>query len=107
VSAAASAAGPLLLGCGEPGVVCLKSLQVPSPRYPVQARARKLTGDVVVMALVDEQGRVIQTRVDRPSFAFFNEAAVEAAKRAAFQPATRNGVPGRSWARLTFHFDQQ
>ena len=87
--------------------MCLKSLTVPTPRYPPQARARRLTADVVVMALVDEQGKVIQTRVDRGSFAFFNEAAIEAAKRAVFQPASRNGVPGRSWARLTFHFDQQ
>jgi TonB family protein len=95
-----------MLGCGEPGVVCLKALQVPTPHYPNTARARRLSANVVVMALVDERGRVIQTRVDSGSFAFFNDAAVEAAKRATFQPATRQGVPGRSWARLTFKFDQ-
>jgi TonB family protein len=96
-----------MLACGEPGVACLKALQVPAPHYPNAARARRLSGNVVVMALVDERGRVVQTRVDSGSFAFFNEAAVEAAERATFQPATRQGVPGQSWVRLTFKFDQQ
>ena len=96
-----------MLGCGEPGVVCLKAVHVPTPRYPAAARARHLTANVVVMALVDERGRVIQTRVDSGSFPFFNEAATQAAQQATFNPATRQGVPGRSWARLTFKFDQQ
>jgi protein TonB len=96
-----------MLGCGDPGVVCVKALQVPQPRYPAAARTRRLSGDVVVMALVDEQGRVVQARVDSPSFAFFNEAALDAARRATFQPATRQGVAGQSWARLTFKFEEQ
>jgi protein TonB len=96
-----------MLGCGDPGVVCVKALQVPTPRYPAQARSRRLSGNVVVMALVNEQGRVTQARVDSGSFAFFNDAALEAAKRATFQPATRQGVPGQSWARLTFRFAEQ
>jgi TonB family protein len=85
----------------------LKAISVPTPAYPNAARARRLSANVVVMALVDERGRVIQTRVEDGSFAFFNEAAVAAAERASFNPATRQGVPGRSWARLTFKFDQR
>jgi TonB family protein len=57
------------------------------------------------MALVDERGQVIETRVEGGSFRFFNDSAVDAAKRAIFQPATLRGVPGRSWVRLTFKFD--
>jgi TonB family protein len=57
------------------------------------------------MALVDERGRVIETRVDSGSFRLFNDSAVEAAKQAVFQPATLRGVPGRSWARLTYKFE--
>jgi TonB family protein len=95
-----------MLGCGEPGVVCLKAIQVPTPSYPAAARARRLTANVVVMALVDERGRVIQTRIESGSFPFFNEAATDAAERATFKAATRQGVPGRSWARLSFKFDQ-
>ncbi|HEX2466132.1 MAG TPA: TonB family protein [Thermoanaerobaculia bacterium] len=106
-AAAPASTGPAMLGCGEAGVVCLKAVNVPAPAYPAAARARRLSASVVVMALVDERGRVIQTRIDSGSFPFFNEAATNAAERATFQPATRQGVPGRSWARLTFNFDQQ
>jgi TonB family protein len=98
-------AAPAVLGCGAPGVVCVKALQMPIPTYPAPARARRLTANVVVMALVDDRGRVIETRVESGSFRFFNDAAVEAASRAVFQPATLRGVPGRSWVRLTFKFD--
>ena len=65
-----------------------------------------MTANVVVMALVDERGRVTQARVESGSLAFFNDAAIDAAKRATFEPARKNGVPGPSWARLTFKFDQ-
>jgi len=58
----------------------------------------------VVNALVDETGTVIETRVESGSFRFFDDAAVAAATRSVFQPASRSGVPGRSWARLSFQF---
>ncbi len=75
-----------MLGCGEPGVVCLKAINVPTPSYPAAARARRLSANVVVMALVDERGSVIQTRIDSGSFPFFNEAATEAARAGHLQP---------------------
>jgi hypothetical protein len=56
------------------------------------------------MALVDERGRVIQTRIESGSFPFFNEAATETAQQAP-GPATRQGVPG-GWA-PHLQFDQQ
>jgi TonB family protein len=59
---------------------------------------------VVVTALVDETGKVIETRVESGSFRFFDDAAVDAASRTVFEPASRGGVPGRSWARLSFDF---
>ena len=93
-----------LLGCGDPGVVCVKALRVPQPEYPAVARQRRLSGNVVVNALVDETGKVIETRVESGSFRFFDDAAVAAATRSVFQPASRSGVPGRSWARLSFQF---
>jgi TonB family protein len=103
--ASAAPARPALLGCGEPGVVCVKPLRVPQPSYPAVARQRRLSANVVIFALVDETGRVIQTRVgEGAAMRFFTDAAEEAARRAVFQPASRGGVPGRSWARLAFQF---
>ncbi|HVR29565.1 MAG TPA: TonB family protein [Thermoanaerobaculia bacterium] len=97
-------AGSSLLGCGDPGVVCVRPVSVPQPVYPPAARQRRLSGTVVVNALVDETGKVVETRVESGSLRLFDNAAVAAASRAVFQPATRAGVPGRSWARLSFQF---
>ncbi|HUF56846.1 MAG TPA: TonB family protein, partial [Thermohalobaculum sp.] len=97
-------AGSDLLGCGDPGVVCARLLNVPPPVYPPAARQRRLSATVVVSALVDETGKVVETRVESSSLRFFDDPAVAAASRAVYQPATRAGVPGRSWARLSFQF---
>ncbi|MDX1384096.1 MAG: TonB family protein [Thermoanaerobaculia bacterium] len=96
---------PRLLTCGDDGVVCARKLEVPAPEFPPQARSRRLTGTVVVRALIDESGRVVETELaDATRFGPFNSAAIEAAKQARFAPASRDGVPGRSWARLTYEF---
>ncbi len=57
--------------------------------------------------LVDENGNVIQTRVREgdPSGLGFNEAALEAARRMRFLPATKDGVPGKFWTELIYEFE--
>jgi TonB family protein len=99
-----ASAAPTLLGCGDPGVVCVRAVRVPQPVYPQVAQQRRLSASVVVNALVDESGKVIETRIESGSFKFFNDAATAAAMSAQFTPASRAGVPGRSWARLSFQF---
>jgi TonB family protein len=56
---------------------------------------------------VDENGNVLQARVREgdPSGLGFNESALEAARKARFLPATKDGVPGKSWTDVLYEFE--
>lgn len=91
-----------------PGVEQPVALQSPTPSYPLKAREaryRKMAR-IVVLVLVDEDGRPSKVRIADPdkSGLGFNEAALAAAREATFQPATKDGVPGKMWARLVYGF---
>jgi TonB family protein len=96
---------PSLLTAG-PGVELAEPLSIPEATYPEAARSQNLHPHVVVMVLVDEKGSVAEARlkIGDNSGLGFNEAALAAAKGARFLPATRNGVPGRSWSELGVDF---
>ncbi|MBV8202360.1 MAG: TonB family protein, partial [Acidobacteria bacterium] len=58
------------------------------------------------LVLVDENGRVVRAivqRTDDPGLGF-NEAARQAALRAVFDPASRDGLAGKMWTELPFSF---
>jgi TonB family protein len=82
-------AGP---GVQEPRLVKLGAF----PRLPAQAR--RVTGPAAIMALVDERGRITQTRVLKSSGnPVADEAAVSAVKGAQIEPATKAGVRVKMW----------
>jgi len=62
--------------------------------------------DVHLDLLVDENGRVIDAvvREGDPHGLGFNEAALAAARRMRFQPATRDDIPGKMWTEMIFEF---
>jgi TonB family protein len=66
----------------------------------------KVEGTVVLSLLVDENGRVIDTRVERSvqQNVGINEAALQAARAAKFEPATKGGVRVKMWYQLTIPF---
>ncbi|HEY6322358.1 MAG TPA: TonB family protein [Thermoanaerobaculia bacterium] len=74
--------------------------------YPAAARGTGREPRVLLAVLVDEHGRVAEVRVKEgdSSGLGFDEAAVAAAWRARFLPATRNGAPVRSWSELMIDF---
>jgi TonB family protein len=95
-----------LIPPGAPGATPPRLLSRPEPQYPERARRRQVEGDVLLLALVDENGRVVRTivkRTDDPGLGF-NEAATRAALRTVFDPATRDGLPGKMWTELPFSF---
>lgn len=51
------------------------------------------TVTVVVIVTIDPQGNVKDARVETPQGHGFDEAAMEAAKKLTFDPATKNGAP--------------
>lgn len=88
-----------------PGVSKPQLVSRLSPRYPEIAKRTNRQATVVVSILVDENGNVAQTRPPAVKAGFgFDEAAVEAVKRATFKPATKDGVPVKMWMDLSVVF---
>jgi TonB family protein len=78
--------------------------QVPA-EYPESAEAAGLTGTVRVLVTVDEKGKVVDARqkvCDAPNM--LCEAAVAAARKWTFKPATRYGQPVKSAVVVPFRF---
>jgi len=95
-----------LIPPGAPGASPPRLVSRPEPVYPDRARRRQVESDVLLLVLVDENGHVIRTivkRTDDPGVGF-NEAARRAALRATFNPAIRDGLPGKMWTELPFSF---
>jgi protein TonB len=62
------------------------------PVYPAIARAARVSGDVVLEAIIDAEGRVSDARVIR-SIPLLDQAALDAVKQWEFTPTLLNGVP--------------
>ncbi|HEU4408908.1 MAG TPA: TonB family protein [Polyangiaceae bacterium] len=77
-------------GCDEPPGKP-KARSVPQPAYSESARAAGIEGKVRVEISVDERGRITGARVLQGLGHGLDEAALDAAKRASFEPATRCG----------------
>jgi TonB family protein len=70
--------------------------------------ARRITTVVVVRALVDERGRVVEAVVAQPSgqppeFGF-DEAALKRVRSRRYQPARRHDVPVPIWVIVRVEF---
>jgi TonB family protein len=98
--------GPVLLDLADPGVVAPQLVSAPRIEYPPVARAQRITGTVLVSALVDEQGNVVETKLIRgvSATAGLNVAAIENIKKRKYKPATLNGKPGRAWIAIQIDF---
>ena len=66
-----------------------------SVQYPLAARQERVTGRVMILALVDENGKVQSARIQSgvASKTGVNEAILDAVKKARFRPANKSGVP--------------
>lgn len=62
------------------------------PVYPDSARKAQVQGTVVVEALVDEGGRVVETRILK-SIPLLDDAAAAAVRQWLFKPAMKDGRP--------------
>jgi TonB family protein len=92
-----------------PGVVKPQVAGMPDPRYPAAARRMNKAAQVDLKVLVDERGNVIQAESLGGRVGFgFDEAAMEAARRSTFHPATKDGVRVKMWTmlRVTFRAPQ-
>jgi protein TonB len=84
-----------------PAVVDAKSCD--EPPYPPAARRANETGTVRLTFLIDVDGRVLDSKVERSSGSRrLDEAARAGLSRCRFKPATLNGRPERTWGRIDY-----
>jgi TonB family protein len=70
-----------------------KLLKKVNPVYPDDAREARLTGVVVIEAIIDRQGGVKDAQVLRSPGSSFSRAALDAVRQWKYQPTLLNGVP--------------
>jgi TonB family protein len=87
-----------LVGPGS-GVVEPALVSTPRVNYPAIARQQRVTGRVIVLVLVNEEGAVAEARLQQgvPPRYGVNEAVVEAVRTSKFRPATKNGTAVKMW----------
>ncbi|HEV7784132.1 MAG TPA: energy transducer TonB, partial [Thermoanaerobaculia bacterium] len=106
----APAARPAQVQVGDlvqpgPGVKAPKLTAKLDPRYPPAAQHLNRAAQVNLKVLVDERGRVLDAEGLGARAGFgFDEAALDAAKRASFQAATKDGVKVKMWMSLQVNF---
>jgi TonB family protein len=67
--------------------------------YPAAARQQRISGKVVVLVLVTEEGAASDVKLQQgvASRSGVNEAVLEAIRHARFRPASKNGIPVKMW----------
>ncbi len=87
------------------GVAAPKLASTLDPRYPPAAKHLNRAAQVDIKVLVDEHGKVLDAdRIGAKAGFGFDEAAIDAARRAVFQPATKDGVKVKMWTTLRVNF---
>ena len=79
-------------------------LRAPVPQYPRAALRRRLGGEVLLELTLEADGRLLGVSVLKSAGHGFDEAALEAVRRARFRPAIRNGRPEACIVLLPVHF---
>jgi protein TonB len=88
-----------------PGVTAPRLTSRLDPRYPAAAQRLNKAAQIDIRVLVDENGRVTDAQRSGPKAGFgFDEAALEAAKRATFSPPVKDGVRVKMWSTLRVAF---
>jgi protein TonB len=87
-----------LVGPG-PGVVEPTLLAPPRIAYPVMARQQKISGQVVVLVLVNENGAVTDARVQKGigGRTGIDQIVLDAVRSSRFRAATKRGIPVMMW----------
>ena len=91
---------------GEARIVsqlCGKAISLPRPRYPEEAKAAKVSGQVRVAVVLDERGRVVWAKAVTGE-ALLQDAARKAACRARYSPTMISGRPVRTQMSITYNF---
>jgi len=75
-----------------------------APVYPLALRRNGVAGVVKVSCLIDEKGRIQETKVLDATDPALKEAALTAVSQWTFQPARRAGVAVPAWVNIPIRF---
>ncbi len=93
--------GPLRVGGDVNAPVIVKRVD---PIYPDIARRTRIQGLVILEAIINKDGEVVDVKVLKSLNSFCDDAAVEAAKQWIFEPGTQNDIPVDVVMTLTVQF---
>lgn len=75
----------------------LTSMPIPKtivkPEYPPYLKSKEIEGVVLLLATIDENGKVVKVTVKRSENELFTKAAVAALKQCTYTPAKKNDTP--------------
>ncbi len=75
------------------------------PEYPPASLRAQETGIVLLAFLIDANGAVLESKVERSTgFRRLDEAARKALSLCKFKPATNDGKPERAWAKIEYQW---
>jgi TonB family protein len=74
-----------------PEDVELKLIKKVEPIYPVEARKKLLGGKILLEAIIDKQGNVLNVKVLEGEHEILNDAAIGAVKQWKYEPYTKEG----------------
>ena len=94
------------LPSGGDDVKPAKLLSTVAPAYPQLARSQRISGNVVVDALIEPNGRVSATKVIS-GHPLLQQAAIDAVRQRKYQPATLDGKPVQMHLNVTVQFRLQ
>lgn len=97
-----SADSILAQSTAAPDLVPPRLVENVDPEYPVEEKARAGAATVVLLLEIDEAGHVARVTVTTSGGPHFDAAALQAAERLSFAPATRSGRAIR--AKIPFQF---
>lgn len=90
----------------DAGILNSRAIDLPQPAYPAEAKKTHAKGQVQVKVFLDETGRILSAEATwGPDV--FHAAAVDAAKRAKFNPILIGGVPSKVFGIITYDFAAQ
>ncbi len=74
------------------------------PLYPYAMRRDRIEGTVTLVFVIDENGRVIEPRVESSTRREFERPALDAVRQWRFEPGIRDGEPVRTLVRTPIEF---
>jgi len=75
-----------------------------SPAYPLELRKSRVEGSVVILFVLDEDGRVDDPRIESSSRPEFERPALDAVRKWKFKPGEKEGAPVKTYMRLPMRF---